>query len=128
LSDKPEVLQESRFIVREGLPYRACRTGAIWMNKLFFGCVVLLGIWLLYGGATGNTGCVDQLDASSNVTGTRTLSCNVFLHPTSMYLGAMAVVSFVLSIAFGALGLVFGKQVLEAARAEDEVGAQRPPT
>lgn len=113
-------------MVREGLPYRACRTGAIWMNKLFFGCVVLLAVWLLYGGLGGTTGCVEQVDTSANATrGATAQFCNVFLHPTSIYLGSMAVVTFALSIGFGALGLVFGKQVLEAARADEEVGARR---
>jgi hypothetical protein len=52
-----------------------------------------------------------------------TTSCNVFLTPTAGFLGAMAIASFLASILLGLLGLVVGKQVLAAAKAEDEVGA-----
>ena len=41
-------------------------TGAIWMNKLFFGCVALLAVYLLLGGVgwvddgcTSDCGAVD---------------------------------------------------------------------
>jgi hypothetical protein len=121
---KPAILQESRFTVREGLAYRAMRTGAIWMNKLFFGSVILLAIWLLYGYLGGAQACVGNVPAVSGATdqGT-TQKCSVLLTPTSMYLGAMAVLSFLLSIGFGLLGLVVGKQVLQAAPAASELGA-----
>jgi len=137
--DKPAILQESRFTVEEGFAYRACRTGAIWMNKLFFGALILLGIWLLWGGLTGQTGCVSGLPKlgtgaynetlGGNTTvdnGTRT-SCNVFLTPTSEFLAAMAVLSFLMSIVFGVLGLMVGKKILEATPADQEVGAGKPP-
>ncbi len=128
--DKPAILQESRFTVEEGFAYRACRTGAIWMNKLFFGALILLGIWLLWGGLTGATGCVQGLPVKANGTAdpiaTRD-SCNVFLTPTSEYLAAMAVLSFAMSIAFGVLGLMVGKKILEATPADEEVGAGKPP-
>jgi hypothetical protein len=121
---KPAVLQESRFTVREGLAYRAMRTGAIWMNKLFFGSLVLLAIWLLYGYAVGTQSCVGGVPQVGGGADQGTgLKCSVLLTPTATYLGAMAVLSFLLSIAFGLLGLVVGKQVLQAAPAASEVGA-----
>jgi hypothetical protein len=121
---KPAILQDQRFTVREGLAYRAMRTGAIWMNKLFFGSVILLAIWLVYGSTLGAQGCVGGIPAVAGGTdhGT-TQKCSVLLTPTSAYLGAMAVLTFLLSIAFGLLGLVVGKQVLQAAPAASEVGA-----
>lgn len=125
---KPAVLQESRFTVREGLAYRAMRTGAIWMNKLFFSSVILLAIWLLYGYAAGTTSCVGGVPvAGGGVDQGTGQKCSVLLTPTSMYLGGMAIVSFLLSIAFGLLGLVVGKQVLQAAPAASEVGAGPEP-
>jgi len=132
MADKPAILADSRFVVEEGLAYRAMRTGAIWMNKLFFSCLVLLGVWLLLGLATGNQGCVggvpnaphDVAQGPVQDAGSGT-HCSVFLSPTSEYLGAMAGLSFVLSLAFGILGLVVGKRILAATPAAQEVGAQR---
>ena len=121
---KPAILQEARFTVREGLAYRAMRTGAIWMNKLFFGSAILLAIWLVYGYAVGTTACVGGVPAvAGGADQGTTQKCSVLLTPTSTYLGAMAVLSFLLSIAFGLLGLVVGKQVLQATPAASEVGA-----
>ncbi|HEX2065744.1 MAG TPA: hypothetical protein VHI93_02930 [Candidatus Thermoplasmatota archaeon] len=122
---KPAILQETRFTVREGLAYRAMRTGAIWMNKLFFGSAILLGLWLVYGSALGAQACVGGVPSVSGAVdhGT-TQECSVLLTPTSMYLGGMAVLSFLLSIAFGLLGLLVGKQVLPVAPAATEVGGR----
>ncbi|HLF16441.1 MAG TPA: hypothetical protein VI796_03300 [Candidatus Thermoplasmatota archaeon] len=130
--EKPAILQETQFTVREGLAYRACRTGAIWMNKLFFASLVLLAVWLLYALVAGEKACgsdpVPVAGGEGDVTDQGTAaSCNAFLTPTSLYLGAMAAITFLLSIGFGLLGLVVGKQVLEAAPAGDEVGARRAP-
>jgi hypothetical protein len=129
MADPPKaaILQESRFTVREGLAYRAMRTGAIWMNKLFFGSVILLAIWLVYGSTVGAQACVGGVPAVAGAEdqGT-TQSCSILLTPTSTYLGAMAVLTFLLSIAFGLLGLMVGKQVLKAAPAASEVGAGGP--
>lgn len=131
--EKPAILRESRFTVEEGLAYRAARTGAIWMNKLFFASLILLGIWLVYGGLGAQSGCVSGLPhlvPGANGTtvddGTRT-SCNIFLSPTATYLAGMAVVTFVLSLAFGVLGLIVGKRILEATPADEEVGAGGAP-
>ncbi len=126
---KPAILQDTRFTIREGFAYRAFRTGAIWMNKLFFASLFLLGVWLLWAVVGGETGCVEDVPQAPEAgvadegTGSQ---CSVFLSPTAKYLGAMAVLSFILSIGFGALGLVVGKQVLQVAKASEEVGAQRP--
>jgi hypothetical protein len=125
-SAKPAILQDARFTVSEGLAYRAMRTGAIWMNKLFFGSIILLAIWLLYGAATHATSCVSGVPQPTTPTGMDqgTISkCSVFLTPTSMYLGGMAILTFTLSIAFGLLGLVVGKQVSLMAPAASEPGA-----
>jgi hypothetical protein len=125
--EKPEILRESRFTVEEGVAYRVCRTGAIWMNKLFFSSLVLLAVWLAYGWSTGDTGCatsVGVVDSGRNITYTGPQEkCSLLLATTSKYLGAMAVLSFLLSIGLGMLGLVFGKRIVEAAPAADEVGA-----
>lgn len=127
-NDKPAILQESEFVVEEGILYRACRTGAIWTNKLFFSSAVLWGIWLLVGyfngasdcagglGVVGNNSSLDQ----STIDGT----CSVMLTQTSLFLGGATIVSFLLSIGFGLLGLVVGKRILETTRVEDEVGAE----
>jgi len=110
--EKPPILQDQEFTVREGVLYRVLRTGAIWMNKLFFSSLVLLGVWLLLSYTRGVEGCADG-------------TCSVFLTPTAKYLGAMAVVSFVLSIVSGLLGLVVGKSILAVAKADEELGARR---
>ena len=137
MGEKPAILQDSRFTVEEGVAYRAARTGAIWMNKLFFSSLVLWGVWLLYGGLGGQVGCAahdvpvlgtgpynETLGANSTVDAGQSAQCNVFLTPTSLYLGAMAGLAFLLSIAFGVLGLMVGKRILEATPAAQEVGAR----
>lgn len=107
---------ESTFIVQEGVAYRVARTGAIWMNKLFFGALILWGIWVLLAYSRGDEACAGDVEPT----------CNALLTTTSLYLGAMAIVSFLLSIAFGGLGLLVGKRVLESTPAADEVGARKP--
>lgn len=114
MTEKPAILQESTFVVEEGLAYRVCRTGAIWTNKLFFSCLVLLAVWLLLAYVGGLEACTDGGAGST---------CSAFLTPTAKYLGAMAILSFLLSLAFGALGLAVGKRVLEMTPSKDEVGA-----
>ena len=136
---KPAILQDSRFTVEEGLPYRAARTGAIWMNKLFFSSLVLLGIWLLWAFVGGNTGCVENVPRAPsdfapqcpesqvgqcNPDQGSASQCNAFLTPTAKYLAAMSMVSFLMSILFGVLGLIVGKRILETTPAAEEVGAR----
>lgn len=127
MSDKPAILKDTQFTVEEGLGYRVFRTGAIWMNKLFFSCLVLLVLWLTIASLNDDVACVDSYRASDNGTlGDDPVSkCTVWLTPTAKYLGAMAVLSFLASLAFGALGLMVGKKILEATPAAEEVGAQR---
>ncbi|MEA3166772.1 MAG: hypothetical protein QOJ26_1646 [Thermoplasmata archaeon] len=125
-ADKPAILKSSEFTVEEGLAYRAMRTGAIWMNKLFFSSLILLVVWLALAAATHQTSCTDsyQVDDSGNgTTDHPAAKCSVFLTPTAKYLGAMAVLTFLASLAFGALGLVVGKRILEVAKASEELGA-----
>lgn len=126
MSDKPAILKDSQFTVEEGLAYRVFRTGAIWMNKLFFSAVVLLAVWLVIGSVRDDVACVDSVlvNGTQDVPGTK---CTVWLTPTAKYLGAMAVLSFLASLAFGALGLMVGKKILEATPAAEEVGARREP-
>ncbi|MGB0651817.1 MAG: hypothetical protein ACPGQL_01335 [Thermoplasmatota archaeon] len=124
--DRPDIAKESQFIVEEGLLYRIASRGSIWMNKLFFSCLFLLGIWLLLG-ASGNVepGCVDSFRPAENGTADEAFEqCSVWLNTTSQYLGAMAVFSFVASIAFGGLGLIVGKRILERTPTEEEAGAE----
>ncbi|MHB1262542.1 MAG: hypothetical protein ACYC2H_12600 [Thermoplasmatota archaeon] len=136
-AEKPAILKSSEFTVEEGLAYRAMRTGAIWMNKLFFSSLILLVIWLALAASTDQTACTDsyEVDDSGNTTADRPVAkCSVFLTPTAKYLGAMAVLTFLASLAFGALGLVVGKRILEVAKSSEEVGAgtarspDEPPT
>lgn len=119
---KPAILRSSEFTVEEGLAYRAFRTGAIWMNKLFFSSLVLLVVWVAYAATTGETWCTSSYTVADggDVPAQR---CSVFLTPTAKFLGAMAVLSFLLSLAFGALGLVVGKRILEMTPSQQEVGA-----
>lgn len=129
MSDKPAILKDSQFTVEEGFAYRAFRTGAIWMNKLFFSSVFLLAIWLAIAAFNDDVGCVPSV-ATQDVDGTVVDAgpadkCTVWLTPTAKYLGAMAVLSFLASLLFGALGLVVGKKVLEATPVAEEVGARR---
>lgn len=125
--EKPAVLQDQEFTLEEGTLYRLLRTGAIWTNKLFFSSLVLLGLWLLLG-LTGQveTGCVDTLQVAANGTADQAdVRCSVWLSTTAKYLGAMSVLSFLLSIALGLLGLVVGKQVIRMAPTSEEVGGGR---
>ncbi len=129
MSDKPAVLQDSEFTVEESLLYKACRTGAIWTNKLFFSSAVLLGIWLLFAyfggisdceGGLGHVGNNSTQDLDQVAEGT----CSPILTPTAKYLGAMTILSFLASLGFGALGLVVGKRILEVTPTEEEPGAE----
>lgn len=127
-AEKPAILKSSEFTVEEGLAYRAMRTGAIWMNKLFFSSLILLVVWLAVAAATDQTGCVDSVATQEDENGTLVdtgpaAKCSVFLTPTAKYLGAMAIITFLLSLAFGALGLVVGKRILEVAKSSEELGA-----
>ena len=124
MSDKPAILKDSQFTVEEGLAYRVFRTGAIWMNKLFFSAVVLLAVWLVLGSVRDDVACVDSVvvNGTQDIPGAK---CTGWLTPTAKYLGAMAVLSFLASLAFGALGLMVGKKVLEATPVAEEVGARR---
>lgn len=129
MSDKPAILKDSQFTVEEGVAYRVFRTGAIWMNKLFFSCIALLALWLAIASFTNDAGCVPSV-ATEQVNGTvvdagATEKCTVWLTPTAKYLGAMAVLSFLASLLFGALGLVVGKKILETTPVAEEVGARR---
>lgn len=131
--EKPAILKSSEFTVEEGLAYRAMRTGAIWMNKLFFSSLILLVVWLAVAAATDQTACTDSYVVEDGVNGTMDRpgeKCSVFLTPTAKYLGAMAVLTFLASLAFGALGLVVGKRILEVAKSSEELGAgpQAPAT
>jgi hypothetical protein len=119
---KPAILRSSEFTVEEGVAYRVFRTGAIWMNKLFFSSLVLLAVWLVLAAATGQTWCASSYTVTDGGDAPAQ-RCSVFLTPTAKYLGAMAVLSFLASLAFGALGLVVGKRILEVSAAADEVGA-----
>lgn len=138
MSDKPAILKDTQFTVEEGAAYRVFRTGAIWMNKLFFSCLFLLAIWLAIAGVTGDAGCVDSYEVADqpadgggddgNATAggdTPAEKCTVWLTPTAKYLGAMSVLSFLASLLFGALGLMVGKRILETTAVADEVGARR---
>ena len=128
MSDKPAILKDTQFTVEEGFLYRAFRTGAIWMNKLFFSCLALLVLWLVIAAARGDQACVDSVDTreeNGTVVDGPGRECTVWLTPTAKYLGAMAVLSFLASLAFGALGLVVGKRILESTPVHEEVGARR---
>lgn len=126
-SDKPAILKSAEFTVEEGLGYRIFRTGAIWMNKLFFSSVFLLAVWLAIASFTNEVACVDSIKVVDNETAEDipTDKCTVWLTPTAKYLGAMAVLSFLASLLFGALGLMVGKKILEATPVAEEVGARR---
>lgn len=122
-TDKPAILQDAEFTLEEGTLYKVLRTTAIWMNKLFFSSLVLLVVWLLLG-LTGQVepGCADSI-AVGDGTDEATTRCSVWLSTTATYLGAMAVFSFVLSIAAGLLGLVVGKDLVTMTPTEDEAGS-----
>lgn len=119
---RPAVLQDQHFVIEESVGYRLLRTGAIWLNKLFFGAVVLFVLWVLLG-LTGQVepGCADSVDVGAGDAPAE--RCSVFLSSTALYLGAMAVLSFVLSIVLGMLGLVVGKRIVEMTPASEEPGA-----
>ena len=124
--DKPAILQDTTFTVEESLAYKACRTGAIWLNKLFFSSLVLLAIWLLYAHFGGIESCTEGLGHQNNTTEVPAITdgtCSPILTPTAKFLGAMAILSFVASIALGGVGLIVGKKILEATPTEEEVGA-----
>ncbi len=129
--EKPAILKETEFIVEEGILHRTFRTGAIWMNKLFFSSAFLWFLWLVIAYIGGDQACSEGLGNVGN-NSTEDLSivadgtCSVLLTTTSTYLGAMTVIAFVLSITLGLLGLVIGKRVLERTAAADEVGAEKP--
>lgn len=124
MADKPAILRESTFTVQEGFLYRAFRTASIWMNKLFFSSVVLLAVWVLLAFVTGDRVCTTVPDVEGNETDATKEQCSTFLTPTSKYLGSMAILTFILSLVFGGLGLIVGKRILEATPAMEEVGAQ----
>lgn len=129
------VFEEQVFTVQEGLLYKILRGAAIGLNRMFFGAVLLLIVWLFYAGATGAVGCDTQVfeaAAGNNTTmdpvhaANEDGTCSVFLSTTSLYLGSMAVITFVGSILFGLLGLAVGKNVLPVATpVAEEVGARR---
>jgi hypothetical protein len=126
-SEKPAILKDAQFTVEEGVAYRVFRTGAIWMNKLFFSSVFLLAVWLVIASFNDDVACVDSIRVVDNgtmddVPGDK---CTVWLTPTAKFLGAMAVLSFLASLLFGALGLMVGKKILEATPVAEEVGARR---
>ncbi|MEK6976009.1 MAG: hypothetical protein AABY18_06675 [Candidatus Thermoplasmatota archaeon] len=127
MSDKPAILKDAQFTVDEGWGYRAFRTGAIWMNKLFFSSVFLLALWLAIAAVNNDVACVDSFKVVDNGTldDVPADKCTVWLTPTAKYLGAMAVLSFLASLLFGALGLMVGKKILESTPAAEEVGARR---
>lgn len=122
---KPAILKDTQFTVEEGLGYRVFRTGAIWMNKLFFSSVFLLAVWLAIAAVNDDVGCVPSVRVDNATSERASQECTAWLTPTAKYLGAMAVLSFLASLAFGALGLMVGKRILEATPVADEVGARR---
>jgi hypothetical protein len=117
VAEKPGMFEASTFVVEEGLAYRVARTGAIWMNKLFFGALVLLGVWVLLAYVRQDVACAGTDSGGA---------CSPLLTTTSLYLGAMAIATFLLSVVFGGIGLLVGKKVIESTPAQEEVGA-RPP-
>ncbi len=129
--EKPAILKETEFIVEEGILHRTFRTGAIWMNKLFFSSAFLWALWLVIGYIDGAQACSEGLgqvgsNSSEDLGIVADGTCSVLLTATSRYLGAMTVLSFILSIGLGLMGLVIGKRVLERTAAADEVGAEKP--
>lgn len=125
--EKPAILKDAQFTVEEGVGYRVFRTGAIWMNKLFFSSVFLLAVWLAIASVNHDVACVDSIRVVDNgtVDDEPGQKCTIWLTPTAKYLGAMAVLSFLASLLFGALGLMVGKKILEATPVAEEVGARR---
>lgn len=127
--DKPAILKDTRFAVEEGAAYRVFRTGAIWMNKLFFGAVTLLVVWLFMGllGAA-EPACTTSIQPTTLPNGTHAdvpvEHCSIWLSTTAIYLGTMAGVSFALSILFGFLGLLVGKRILEMTPRSEEVATK----
>lgn len=130
---KPEILQESKFVVEEGLAYRILSRGAIWMNKLWLAALVLLVVWVALASFNHEVGCAeipkvvehkDAAIANRTVDAGTTTSCNVFLTRTSLYLGSMTIAAFVLQITMGLLGNAVGRKILEMTPAADEVGAR----
>lgn len=133
--EKPAILKESRFVVEEGLAYRILSKGAIWMNKLWLAALVLLVLWWVLAAAGQAPGCRSVPNAQTINPGLanqtivdhgEAVHCNVFLGPTSLYLGSMTIAAFVLQVTMGLLGNVVGRKILEMTPAADEVGARRP--
>jgi hypothetical protein len=126
---KSAFLDDQQFSVEEGAAYRVFRTGAIWMNKLFFGALTLLAVWLFLG-LTGavDPGCVDTISPTLLENGTHADSdseqCSVWLSATAKYLGAMSVLSFLLSMLFGLFGLMVGKRILEMTPHSEETASR----
>lgn len=131
-SDKPAILQDSEFTVEEGMAYRVMRTGAIYLNKVFFSALFLWFIWMMlgYSGAV-EPGCADSYEVveTANGTGDQAVEkCSVFLSTTSKYLMGMSVMSFLGSIGLGLLGLVVGKNIIAMTPVKEEVGYRPPET
>jgi hypothetical protein len=127
---KPAVFQDEAFILEEGILYKLASRLAIWMNKLLFSSLFLLGVWLIWASITGDAGCAETVRVVKTANGTvdqgTTENCSVFLSTTSLFLGAMAVLSFIAQLGFGILGLMLGKRIVPAAvLAREEVGARR---
>lgn len=124
--EKPAILQDSEFTVEEGIVYRVCRTGAIWLNKVFFSALFLWFIWMLLGMAGAvEAGCADSYNvvATENGTGDEPVEkCSVFLSTTSKFLMGMAIISFIVSIGLGLFGLVVGKNIIAMTPVKEEVG------
>lgn len=126
VAEKPAILQDQTFVVEEGVGYRLCRTGAIWMNKLFLSCLFLLAIWIVLASIGEVQPCTPGASEGSveDVEAIEEGTCSVWLNTTSQYLGAMTILSFLVSLAFGAIGLMLGKRILEVAESQSEVGAR----
>jgi hypothetical protein len=145
---KPAVLQDTRFVVEEGLAYRSLSRAAIWLNKMWLAALVLLAIWLVVAAATHQNACATGTAPRDGATDTAmttgngaagngtapgpdvpaatTGTCSVFLTPTSLYLGAMTILAFALQITCGLLGNAVGRKILESTPAAEEVGARKP--
>jgi len=123
-------LDDQQFAVEEGVMYRLFRTGAIWLNKLFFGAVTLLVVWLFLG-LTGavDPACTTSWKSTTLPNGSHADEvvehCSIWLSPTAKYLGAMSVLSFALSILSGFLGLLVGKRILEMTPRSEETATRK---
>lgn len=129
-SDKPAILRDERFVVEDGLAYRAFSRAAIWLNKMWLAALVLLFIWIVVGATTGQSACaagVDPATASGNATDVPAAkgTCSIFLTPTSLYLAAMTILAFALQITCGLLGNAIGRKIIAATPADQEPGAPK---